>query len=203
MSDPVDYVRLTQLAAEATPGPWIVGDRWHVAGVMPEKFGDGRCAKCNSGNPVVWEGRRDINGTKMQAHVHQSPEPWYGDGHQIFAYDGGPSRVTIAGNYDYEEGGILSPADCEFIAAASPDVVTRLLADRQRLQNCLNDLLSPSAELVECCAAEAFFTDDIGGHHAQGPSPHTWENIPEEGRENYRTLVRAVLDAAGREGRAE
>lgn len=134
MSDPVDYVRLTQLAAEATPGPWIVGDRWHVAGVMPEKFGDGRCAKCNSGNPVVWEGRRDINGTKMQAHVHQSPEPWYGDGHQIFAYDGGPSRVTIAGNYDYEEGGILSPADCEFIAAASPDVVTRLLADLEKFE---------------------------------------------------------------------
>jgi hypothetical protein len=51
-------------------------------------------------------------------------------------------------------------------------------------------------EDVERAAKEAFWTDDMGGHHKPGTRPHTWENIPEVGRENYRTLVRAVLRAA-------
>lgn len=48
-------------------------------------------------------------------------------------------------------------------------------------------------EQVEAGAREAFFTDDVGGHILGG---YTWDTIPEEGRENYRIMVRAVLHAA-------
>lgn len=51
----------------------------------------------------------------------------------------------------------------------------------------------PSGAQVEAGAREAFFTDDAGGHIRGG---HTWDTIPEVGRENYRTMVRAVLHAA-------
>jgi len=52
-----------------------------------------------------------------------------------------------------------------------------------------------SDEAIERAAREAFWTDDMGGRHKPGRQPHTWENIPEAGRENYRTLVRAVARA--------
>jgi hypothetical protein len=78
----------------------------------------------------------------------------------------------------------------------------------QRLAEYLVDIVAPhlagealrglaeDPQVIEACASEAFWTDDIGGHHKPGRVPHTWENIPEEGRENYRTLVRAVLRRA-------
>lgn len=53
-----------------------------------------------------------------------------------------------------------------------------------------------SDEAVEAGAQAAFFTDDLGGHHKIGYQPHTWDNIPEEGRKNYRDMVRSVLVAA-------
>jgi len=51
----------------------------------------------------------------------------------------------------------------------------------------------PSVAMVEAGAREAFFTDDAGGHIRGG---HSWDTIPEIGRENYRTMVRGVLHAA-------
>lgn len=54
------------------------------------------------------------------------------------------------------------------------------------------------AALVEKAAQEAFWSDDISGHHKASPfnySPYEWETIPEAGRENYRRLVRAILSA--------
>jgi hypothetical protein len=118
----LDLEAISARADAATPGPWIIGDRWHIAGVMPEMFGEGKCSLCRSENPIVWEGRRDINGKRMLAHVHQTAEPWYGEGHQMFSYDGGPEPFTVAGNYDWEVGGIISPVDCEFIAHAREDI---------------------------------------------------------------------------------
>lgn len=41
-------------------------------------------------------------------------------------------------------------------------------------------------------AEAAFFYDMIGGHHN---GLFTWDSIPEEGRENYRTMMRHVLAA--------
>ena len=57
-----------------------------------------------------------------------------------------------------------------------------------------------SADAVERAAEAAFVSDDLGGHHKPGPfilNPHTWQNIPEVGRENYRRLVRDILAALG------
>lgn len=48
-------------------------------------------------------------------------------------------------------------------------------------------------EMVERGAEAAFWQDDVGGHIK---GPWTWATIPEEGRENYRQMVRAALSAA-------
>jgi hypothetical protein len=48
----------------------------------------------------------------------------------------------------------------------------------------------PDDATIEEASREAFLTDDLGGH-IRGDG-HTWDTIPEQGRENYRTLVRAV-----------
>lgn len=49
------------------------------------------------------------------------------------------------------------------------------------------------AQAVEAAAKEAFFVDDLGGHIA---GRWTWDTIPDDGRENYRKLALAVLNAA-------
>ena len=49
------------------------------------------------------------------------------------------------------------------------------------------------AQAVEAAAKEAFFVDDLGGHIK---GRWTWDTIPEGGRENYRKLARAILNAA-------
>lgn len=48
-------------------------------------------------------------------------------------------------------------------------------------------------EMVERGAEAAFFQDDLGGHIA---GRWTWATIPDDGRENYRRMVRAVLAAS-------
>jgi len=47
--------------------------------------------------------------------------------------------------------------------------------------------------MVERAAREAFWIDDLGGHIK---GRHTWDSIPEQGRVNYRTMIRAALTAA-------
>jgi len=57
-----------------------------------------------------------------------------------------------------------------------------------------------TAEQVETASEAAFMSDDLAGHHKAYPgyyTPHTWQNIPEVGRENYRRLVRDILAALG------
>jgi hypothetical protein len=124
---PEDAVRLAEIEARtnaATPGPWEAGDVWLMAGVVWDadhsrvgvKAGT-HCAHCHLGAPV-WSGRANINGTVMPAHRHRSPEP-YALEHHISSADGGG---TVAGNYDYEDGGILRREDAEFVAHARADV---------------------------------------------------------------------------------
>lgn len=67
---------------------------------------------------------------------------------------------------------------------------------RERAQLEVAPSLTVTDEAVEAAAREAFWTDDVGGHHKPGAQPHTWENIPEVGRENYRTMIRAAIAAA-------
>jgi len=56
--------------------------------------------------------------------------------------------------------------------------------------------MTPFNERVERGARAAFMSDAIAGHHKASSfilDAHTWENISEAGRENYRRMVRHVL----------
>lgn len=119
----IDLDRLRRLAEGATPGPWEVGNRYLIAGCIYD--GGTRCGYCSPDNPLIWEGRRDINGEMMKAHVHTGEPYSY---HTIVTFDAATGEaVTIAGNYDYEDGGIISLPDADFIAACSPETILGLL----------------------------------------------------------------------------
>jgi hypothetical protein len=115
-------------ADAATPGPWEAGEPWQQAGIMPEKFGDGRCALCSYQGEPVKVGEMRINGRLMPAHLHRNPNP-YGLDHRISNAAGG----TVAGMVDYDDGGIYDPDDLAFIVAARTDV-PRLLAEVAQLR---------------------------------------------------------------------
>jgi hypothetical protein len=59
--------RIEALIEKATPGPWEAGNIW-TAGVMPDRYGPGRCGFCVDGGTPLWVGVIDINGTRMKAH---------------------------------------------------------------------------------------------------------------------------------------
>lgn len=59
-----------ELLDAATDGPWVVGDRDHIQGAA-------HCACRPEYGPLVWEGRRDINGVQMMTHIHRAREPRY------------------------------------------------------------------------------------------------------------------------------
>ena len=114
-----DRERLDAIRAreqEATEGPWERGDRQHVAGVLPEQFGEGRCAFCRMGEPT-WVGRRSINGKRMLAHVHTQDKPYIEWGIYALREDG--SVIVVNDTYEY---GLMDDADAEFIAHAREDV---------------------------------------------------------------------------------
>lgn len=119
---PTDWAELQRLSDAATPGPWQFGDSSHVAGVMAERYGEGRCAYCDAGEPS-WVGSRSINGTRMLAHVHLDPEPWWRHGIYAIRADGPVSVVN-----DTDEYGYMADADAAFIAAAR-EAVPALLAE--------------------------------------------------------------------------
>ncbi len=91
----------------ATGGPWEA---------VPETKGvyvrdDSCCADCEMGEQPL---AVDDFGDGSIRHTHSAPS------HQIVSADGAKTRV--AGNYDYEEGGIIEHADTVFIAHARQDV---------------------------------------------------------------------------------
>ncbi len=107
-------IRLAELNAAATPGPWIAGDPFAWAGILEESYGPGKCAYCGHKWKLVWMGLADINGKKMLAHLHLRPKPSDPD-HTITARPKADVTVDVAGNYDYEEGGIVSKSDLALI----------------------------------------------------------------------------------------
>lgn len=151
-AEPMTDERLAEIrdrADAATRGPWEPGMVWLVAGLIwdddhrradPDKAT--HCGYCHHGEPV-WSGQRNINGTVMNAHRHRASEP-YGIEHLISAADGD----LVAGNYDYEDGGIIAPADTAFVAAARQDVPD-LLTEVERLRGELADLAAQNAK-TEC-----------------------------------------------------
>jgi hypothetical protein len=81
---------LRALAAKATPGPWEQGDwQGHCPDHEPGQHRPGQCR-------VVWE-------------------PWaYHEDHLIRGPEG---PTVVAGNYGYEEGGIVRAEDTAFLVA--------------------------------------------------------------------------------------
>lgn len=132
-----EVAALQALVDAASPGPWEAGQPWREAGVMPEKFGEGRCGLCSHLGEPVRVGEMRINGRVMPAHLHRNPEP-YGADHRISGADGG----SVAGMVDYEDGGICDPADLAFIVAART-AVPRLLAEVRWLRAALAAKGSP------------------------------------------------------------
>jgi hypothetical protein len=113
---------MRERAEAATDGPWVVGDTSAIAGVL--NLDADTCAYCRHDNKPSWVGRRDINGTRMRAHVHRRAEPW--DGEVYASRDDGDLRVTTG----TDEYGYIEPADAQHIASWHPAValkVARLL----------------------------------------------------------------------------
>ena len=102
-----DLAELRRLAENATPGPWTFE--------APQRFEVPieRELCCCSGVGDEYE----LVSETADGHVHL----WH-ESHIIYA-----GENVVAGNYDYEDGGILERRDRDYIAAASPDVVLGLL----------------------------------------------------------------------------
>lgn len=127
--------RLAEIRARAeaaTPGPWYRDQRMALAGVIPKYYGEGKCAYCVTMGEPIWQGRTDINGTRMAAHIHERPadvsagDVWdaHEISHRIFTWPRypAPAETEVCGNYDCEAGGVIGEADGEFIAHARQDV---------------------------------------------------------------------------------
>ena len=107
--------RLRQVAEQATEGPWERGDVWLVASPGVAGRDKNTCCYCSGKNgPPV---RVDGDGY----HVHRDQTPFEVD-HLISSQEG-----LVAGNYDYEEGGIIAAPDAEFVATFDPVLVAAML----------------------------------------------------------------------------
>lgn len=96
-------------AGAATPGPWEMGDWWHIQG-------ESHC-RCDAG-PLAWSGIRDINGTRMAAHVHRRTEPIGTDIMQADVSNGSPANISCGSDF----GPGVDDADAEHIASWHPAV---------------------------------------------------------------------------------
>lgn len=149
----IDRAAWRKLLAEATPAPWEPGHIWIEAGLLPEKFGAGRCACCHLG-PPEWTGDMDINGTVMPAHRHRNPEPWNPD-HLI----SGPDGATVVGGYDYDASGVVRPEDLALAIAARNELPALL------------DQLDAADEALARVERER----DAWKNTAVNPDSHIWE----------------------------
>src|SRR5690606_29381538 len=107
-------------ANAATEGQWEVVARYHIQGAS-------HCACRPNYGPLVWEGRRDINGHVMQTHIHRRSRPLGDDDTTVY---GGalPEPVVVALSTD--EYVRISAEDAEFIAHARTDVPALVAALR-------------------------------------------------------------------------
>lgn len=101
--------RLRALAEAATPGPWVRG--WWTGQA------ESNC-ECDRKGPLL--GKRPQNDYPGAGPYHFHESDFHEDEHQISGL--APSCEEVAGNYDYEEGGIIKSADAAYIAALHPAV---------------------------------------------------------------------------------
>ncbi|WRS30581.1 hypothetical protein U6G28_02525 [Actinomycetaceae bacterium MB13-C1-2] len=110
---------MRDLADKATEGPWATA----IPGPLSYATHSRNECRCNDSEDYEYRfHRHDQDG----GHWHQQI-----DAHHVYAND---EKITIAGNYDYEDGGIIEPHDAAFIAAARewvPDALTRFAAIRE------------------------------------------------------------------------
>lgn len=119
----IDLDAVEALARNATPGPWAAVHDHHTCYLDDE-------ADCeHSDSPITKriEWHEGVDGALHDAvhHTHAS-------------YDSHWIDPDVAGNYDYEDGGIIHTVDAEYIAAANPSAVLTLIADLRRAQETID-----------------------------------------------------------------
>ena len=110
----IDLDELERLAAAATPGPWLRG--WWSA--QAEEM-----CQCEQKGPLLGKRPQQQYHGAGPFHVHESD--FFPDDHVISGP--APACESIAGNYDYESGGIVAEADAAYIAALDPATVSELI----------------------------------------------------------------------------
>jgi hypothetical protein len=172
--------RLEEIEARlenTTPGPWESGDHYSICGVM-KQFGEGKCVACSREGAPIWEGRRDINGTVMQAHVHiREIHDSFRHGVVHYTGDGDVWHVVI----ETDEYGLMSQADRDFVAHAREDI-PYLLAEIAQLSAPLDRGLT--REWLDELIAEidpADYEENFGG------------TLFESGSKAMRLLANAIL----------
>jgi hypothetical protein len=104
---------LRRLAEQATKGPWVQG--WWTGQA------ESMCDCSRKGKLIAKVPQTQYPGSGP-FHVHETD--FIEDEH---ALSSATPMDRVAGNYDYEEGGIINAHDAAYIAAANPAVVLALL----------------------------------------------------------------------------
>ena len=153
-----DLAELRRLAENATPGPWTF--EAPVRFEVPIERELCRCSGVGDEYEFVSE--------TADGHVHL-----WRESHIIYA-----GENVVAGNYDYEDGGILERRDRDYIAAASPAVVLGLLDRLAHMTEARDNAraeverLTAQVERVRALADEWTYNGEFGwddGSHAYGP----------------------------------
>lgn len=127
---------LLELAKKATQGPWMAGSVYR------------QCSLDHSKNKH--EGKCVYPATRIEGDK---------EGHSIISFSlattscnwDSEDPACVAGNYDYEEGGIIHPYDTAFILAArndAPDLIKNLFDKIKRLQ----EIIDVQKELLDLYA---------------------------------------------------
>ena len=140
MTTPDWLTALAEKAAKATAGPWRSGGTFQFSAVADDtwtveewpykaQLPVGRCASCpNEPAPCARMETRD----GKHYHVNFTDYTDYDDegnavprAHHEIASE--RTTETVAGNYDYEQGGIVTDGTCRYLAACDPATIAALV----------------------------------------------------------------------------
>lgn len=160
---------LKTVAEKATPGPWHLGDRWHIQGA---EF----CTCAEMYGPLIREQLMDINGEMMLAHVHEGAQSWYPHGIMTEPWEDGHPRSVV---YTTSEYGHPAREDEEHIATFDPPTVLALIAAVEGVMALIDEHASREAH------NEALSISDIA------------DLRPEPTSEEYRHVITDALGVLG------